>query len=93
MCVRVCVCIMTLVFVCMCVCVYGPIPMSGLTDSQTLLRVLAKLLRVSQCREGLSPHLPSPFRESASVQSSSKGITHSLKRCDVTAETKGKFGN
>ena len=45
-------------------------------DSQTLLPILLKLVRLfravptlnSKGREGLNPHLPSPFRESASVQ-------------------------
>ena len=33
--------------------------------------------------EGWSPRIPSPFPESASVQTSPKGITHSSKRCDI----------
>ena len=37
----------------------------------------------SKGHEGLSPHLSSPFREFASVQTSPKGITHSSKRCVV----------
>ena len=56
--------------------------MSGLTDLAARSREIIKALN-SKGREGLSPHLASPFRESASAQTSPKGITHSSKRCEV----------
>ena len=63
----------------------GPILMSRLTDIDARSCKIIKSLGLSQCRipKGLSPHLPSPFRGSASVQTSPERITHSSRRCDV----------
>ena len=61
--------------------------MSGLTDfaapSREIIKARAVPMSNSKGCEGLSPHLPSPFRGSASVQTSPKGITHRSKPCDV----------